>query len=901
MRNLQSRYYVKNFSKKTTNFANRKLVISKTMKNSSEIRQAFLDFFALKNHQIVSSAPMVLKNDPTLMFTNAGMNQFKDIFLDNKQAQHLRVADTQKCLRVSGKHNDLEEVGHDTYHHTMFEMLGNWSFGDYFKKEAIEWAYDLLTNVYGISKDILYATYFEGDPSENLEVDIEAKALWEKLLPADRVLPGNKKDNFWEMGESGPCGPCSEIHVDLRTQQEKAEIHGSLLVNKDHPQVIEIWNLVFIQFNRDMHSKLHPLKNKHVDTGMGFERLCRVIQGKTSNYDSDVFMPYINKLEEISGLKYGDNEKADIAFRVVSDHLRAVAFAIADGQIPSNVKAGYVIRRILRRAIRYGYTFLNFDKPFIFKLIPSLVDNMGKFFPELVKQQTLIEKVIFEEEQSFLRALETGIHKFEDFVKNIPQNQRIDGKFVFELYDTYGFPLDLTELLAKEKGLSIEIEEFNKLLNQQKERSRKDAVVDKEDWIIIDENPKCEFVGYDELQTEISITRYRRVNKKGKDYFHLVFNKTPFYAESGGQIGDTGQISDNDEIIEIIDTVKELDVIIHISEKMPKNPKSIFRASVNITDRENIIRNHSATHLMHNALRKVLGEHVEQKGSLVTKDNLRFDFAHFQKMSAEDIEKVELLVNEAIRSNFPLQENREMEYEKALESGAIALFGEKYEEKVRVIGFGDAVELCGGTHVKATGSIGLFKIISESAIAAGIRRIEAVSGEKAFELMQNQWKTIQNISSEFNNPKNLIDSISNLKENYKKLEKKIEEIELSNISSFAKELIKEAELKNDIYIIAKRLSIPSSHIKTLIFELRNHSKESYFYVLGNEADEKVSLSVIISDNLIKEKNLHAGNIVKSLAKEIGGGGGGQANFATAGGTNSEKLDLVISQALKFVE
>lgn len=869
------------------------------MKTSAEIRQAFLDFFQSKEHHIVSSAPMVLKNDPTLMFTNAGMNQFKDIFLDNKAAQYKRIADTQKCLRVSGKHNDLEEVGHDTYHHTMFEMLGNWSFGDYFKKEAIEWAFELLTNTYGISSEMMYATYFMGDASEKLEPDHEAKKLWLQFLPEDRILPGNKKDNFWEMGESGPCGPCSEIHVDLRNAEEKEKISGRELVNNDHPQVIEIWNLVFIQFNRDMNGKLHPLKNKHIDTGMGFERLCRVIQGKTSNYDSDVFTPILSKLEQISGFQYGRDIKADIAFRVVADHLRAVAFAIADGQIPSNVKAGYVIRRILRRAVRYGYTFLKLDKPFVCELVPTLVELMGRFFPELEKQQQLIQKVIFEEEQSFLKTLETGIYKFEEHLKNT-STKVLDGKFVFELYDTYGFPVDLTELMGRERGYTIDMETFNACLSEQKDRSRKDAVVEKEDWTVVHELKKTEFVGWDRLTQEVKIAKYRRIHKKGKDFYHLILDKTPFYGESGGQIGDTGVLKNSNETVEIIETLKEIDQIIHVSEQLPKNVQAEFLAEVDEKSRQNTMCNHTATHLMHHALRLVLGTHVEQKGSFVTPEYLRFDFSHFQKMTSEEIEEVERIVNSEIRKNHILDENRNIAYQDAVQKGAIALFGEKYEEHVRTIRFGDSMELCGGTHVKSTGNIGMFKIVSESAIAAGIRRIEAVSGEEATELMLNQWKTLQAIKTGLNNPKNITEAIDQMRDTMKVLEKRIEEQELANIANVAIEILNETKVIKGITTLQKKLKIPSSHIKNLSFELKNRSQSPYFYVLGNDFDGKASLTIIISDDLVKDRGLHAGNLVKQLAKEIGGGGGGQANMATAGGTNPQGLDRVLATAIALI-
>jgi alanyl-tRNA synthetase len=871
------------------------------MKTSTEIRQTFLDYFRTKQHHIVSSAPMVLKNDPTLMFTNAGMNQFKDIFLGNSPVQYPRIANTQKCLRVSGKHNDLEEVGHDTYHHTMFEMLGNWSFGDYFKKEAIEWAFEFLSNVCGISSEIMYATYFEGDKSEALDADTEAQNLWSAYLPVDHILPGSKKDNFWEMGESGPCGPCSEVHVDLRSDEEKQAIPGHKLVNADHPQVIEIWNLVFIQFNRDMQGQLHPLKNKHVDTGMGFERLCRVIQGKQSNYDTDVFLPVIRKLENMTGLSYGTNADSDVAFRVVADHLRAVAFSIADGQIPSNVKSGYVIRRILRRAVRYGYTFMNIDKPFIYELVKTLVGQLGMFFPELEKQQLLIEKVIFEEEQSFLRTLETGIQKFEDFISKHADSRTLDGKFVFELYDTYGFPVDLTELMCREKGYQIDLQTFYELLNMQKDRSRKDAVVEKEDWTILDTQTKSEFVGWDLTECIVKVARYRKVNRKGQELYHLVFNKTPFYGESGGQLGDSGVIISESKNIEILDTIRELDQIIHIATELPSDPGIEFLAKVDVVKRGSTMRNHSATHLMHHALRKILGVHVEQKGSLVAPEYLRFDFSHFQKMTEKEIEQVEIFVNTLIMTNVTVVENRSISYDDAIKHGAIALFGEKYDETVRTIRFGESMELCGGTHVKATGSIGLFKIISESAIAAGIRRIEAVTGEKAFQLVQEQWNTLKNLKSILNNPKDIVGAVDHLRENVKKLEKRIDEMELQHIGAYAAELLKETEHQNGINVLKKKISVSPGHLKQLLFELKNRCQSPYYIVIGNEDSEKASLSVVISDDLIKNKGLHAGNIVKELAKYIQGGGGGQPGIATAGGTNCEGIEDALLKGVEILK
>lgn len=791
--------------------------------NSKEIRNAFLEFFKNKQHTIVPSAPMVIKNDPTLMFTNAGMNQFKDIFLGHKPVKDARIADSQKCLRVSGKHNDLEEVGHDTYHHTMFEMLGNWSFGNYFKKEAIEWAYDLLIKELGIDVNRVYATVFEGSKEENLEPDNEALEYWKKYLPESRILYGSKKDNFWEMGDTGPCGPCSEIHVDLRDEDERKKVDGKNLVNKDNPLVIEIWNLVFIQYNRKANGSLELLPAKHVDTGMGFERLCMVLQGKKSNYDTDVFQPIIQEIAKISGIKYGTNSKADIAMRVIADHLRAISFSIADGQLPSNNKAGYVIRRILRRAVRYGYTFLNFKEPAMYKLVPVLVENMGDAYPELKAQQSLIEKVITEEEQSFLRTLETGIKLLDQIIEKTLslQSKVVDGNTAFELYDTYGFPLDLTELILKEKGLSVNREEFQQAMENQKDRSRSATAITTDDWIELIDIKDEKFVGYTELEYNIRITKYRKIKSKDKELYQLVFDTTPFYAESGGQVGDTGFIMAGDEKIAIIDTKKENNLIIHLAAKLPKDPQAEFKAIVNKNNRQSTASNHSATHLLHYALRKVLGKHIEQKGSLVHPDYLRFDFSHFQKVTDEEIEKVETIVNELIRKNINLEEMHEVPMKKATEMGAIALFGEKYSDLVRVIKFDESVELCGGTHVKATGQIGYFKIISEGAISAGVRRIEAITSEKAEEFIRENLTELNGIKALFNNPKNLKSSIEALLEENSKLSKQIEEFIKEKAKLVKAELVQKIEIIGDIRFIGSIVQIDSSAaIKDLAFQLK---------------------------------------------------------------------------------
>jgi len=882
--------------------------------NSNEIRQQFFDFFRSKGHEIVPSAPMVIKNDPTLMFTNAGMNQFKDIFLGNAPAKYKRVADTQKCLRVSGKHNDLEEVGVDTYHHTMFEMLGNWSFGDYFKKDAIAWAWELLTEVYKIDKSRLYVTVFEGSKEEGLAYDSDSYNYWKQVIAEDRIINGNKKDNFWEMGDTGPCGPCSEIHVDIRNDEERKKVDGKSLVNASHPHVIEIWNNVFMEFNRKADGSLEKLPAQHVDTGMGFERLCMVLQGKQSNYDSDIFQDIIGSISKKSGIAYKSSDiKSDIAMRVIADHIRAISFAIADGQLPSNNKAGYVIRRILRRAVRYGYSFLNFKEPFLCDLVPVLATKMGDTFSELKSQQELIGKVIKEEETSFLKTLGNGIQRFDDYRKSL-REKVIDGDFAFELYDTFGFPIDLTQLLARENKLEVDMNVFEKNLEEQKKRSRAAATVDTDDWV---ENTAfkvqslkskvSEFVGYDFLEAEVEISQYRKVKSKGKEQFQLVFDKTPFYAESGGQVGDTGFIelavgsgSQQSEKIFITDTRKENNLIIHFADKLPLQTDGKFKASVNTNKRLLTANNHSATHLLHAALKQVLGKHVEQKGSLVNDEYLRFDFSHFAKVSDEEIEKIETIVNEKIRENIPV-EIKQMPIDEAKKTGAMALFGEKYGDIVRVITMDKnySIELCGGTHVNATGQIGMFKIISESAIAAGVRRIEAVTALKAEEFYKNKLKLISEVSALLKNPADLVKSVQQLAEQNTELQKQVEILYREKAKSLKTELLAAATTQNGIKFIAKKIELDSSAaIKDLCFELKKD--ENIFVVLAAEIAGKPQLFVAVSDNLVKDKKLHAGNIVRELAKEINGGGGGQPFFATAGGTLVSGLEKAIGKAKDYI-
>ncbi len=869
--------------------------------NSNKIRQTFLDFFKQKEHVIIPSAPMVVKDDPTLMFTNAGMNQFKDVFLGNIPIRHKRIADTQKCLRVSGKHNDLEEVGHDTYHHTMFEMLGNWSFGDYFKKEAIEWAWELLTEVYKIDKSRIYVTVFGGDKTENLDVDKEAYNYWKNIIEEDRILYGSKKDNFWEMGDSGPCGPCSEIHVDIRDDIERKKTPGANLVNMDNPEVIEIWNLVFIEFNRLSNGSLVNLPNKHVDTGMGFERLCMILQEKKSNYDTDVFQPLISDIAKNSGIIYGKDEKSDIAMRVIADHVRAVSFAIADGEIPSNNKAGYVIKRILRRAVRYGYTFLNFKSPFVNQLVPVLVEQMGEQFPELMAQKALIQKVIFEEEQAFLRTLETGIIKFEKYIDSHKEQKVLDGKFVFELFDTYGFPVDLTSLMAKEKSLEIDMKGFNDALNQQKNRSRSAADLSVEDWNVLDDKAgDTVFVGYENLEAEVSPVKYRKVKSKNKEFFQVVLNKTPFYAESGGQVGDRGLLIFENEEIPVIDTQVENKLVVHITTKIPAKWSKAL-AKVDASKRLLTENNHTATHLLHSALRKVLGEHVQQKGSLVDDSRLRFDFSHFSKMTNEEIIKVEELVNSKIRENITIDEHRNISMPEAKKMGALSLFGEKYDENVRVISFDKnfSSELCGGTHVGQTGRIGLFKIVSEGAIAAGIRRVEAVTGKNAEDFINTKFDELDAIKSKLKNPKDIVKAVEGLIKETEHLKKQNESLQKEKMGNVAENLSSKVENINGINFLAEKMNVSPQQAKDLVFQMKNKI-DNLFCVLAHIHEGKPGITVIISDKLVAEKQLNAGSIVRELAKNIKGGGGGQAFFATAGGKDVQGVDKVLSEAKKFI-
>ena len=863
---------------------------------SNEIRAAFLKFFESKGHHIVPSAPMVIKNDPTLMFTNAGMNQFKDIFLGNNPAEFPRVADSQKCLRVSGKHNDLEEVGRDTYHHTMFEMLGNWSFGDYFKKEAIAYAWEFLTEVMKLDKNRLYATVFQGDEKDGTDFDQEAYDFWKAYLPEDRILKGNKKDNFWEMGETGPCGPCSEIHIDLRDDADRAQVPGRDLVNKDNPLVIEIWNLVFMQYNRIASGELKLLANKHVDTGMGFERLCMAVQNKKSNYDTDVFQPIIQKIAQNAHVQYGEKNETDIALRVVADHLRAISFAIADGQLPSNTGAGYVIRRILRRAIRYGFTFLNFKEPFMHTLVADLVAQMGHQFPELPKQQTLIERIILEEEQSFLKTLAKGIARFDEYVAKNAGNSVVDGDFAFELFDTYGFPIDLTQLLASEKSLTVDMEGFHQGLQQQKERSRAAAAVATDDWVeLVHQETPTQFVGYHETECACKIVKYRKVTAKNKTFYQIVLDTTPFYAESGGQVGDTGVLESVNEKIAIYNTTKENNLTIHHAATMPENPNAEFTAKIDTGKRQMTANNHSATHLLDHALRAVLGTHVEQKGSMVAFDRLRFDFSHFAKMTDEEIIKTEKMVNDMIRQNLPLQEFVDMPIEEAREKGAIALFGEKYGNLVRVIQFGDAIELCGGTHTSATGNIGLFKIVSEGAVAAGVRRIEAVTGPAAEELVYGQQELIKKIK-ELLGSNNMEQAIQKLNDDNAAYRKKIEEFEKQQVVNFCKEVEQKAQNINGVQVISQITEFGPDILRNAAFQLRNATNR--IVVLASVFDGKPNLVVAVSDDLLGR--FEAPKIVRAVGKLIQGGGGGQPSLSTAGGKNPAGVPDAVAEVMNII-
>lgn len=850
---------------------------------------------------IVPSAPMVIKDDPTLMFTNAGMNQFKDIILGNVAPKNRRVADSQKCLRVSGKHNDLEEVGHDTYHHTMFEMLGNWSFGDYFKENAIAYAWEFLTDVMKLDKDRLYATVFEGNQDEGLAQDAEARKIWMHYLPEDRILFGNKKDNFWEMGDMGPCGPCSEIHIDLRPDVERALKPGRELVNKDHPLVIEIWNLVFMQYNRKADGSLENLPNHHVDTGMGFERLCMAVQGKTSNYDTDVFSPIIDEIARLSGIKYGEKEEADVAMRVVADHLRTIAFSITDGQLPSNVKAGYVIRRILRRAVRYAYTYLNQKDAFIYRLMPVLITVMGEHYPELKSQQVLIEKVIREEENAFLRTLDKGIRLLDRIIATTKEENfvTVPGNVAFELYDTYGFPLDLTELILREQGLVVNRREFQAEMAAQKARSRSAASVDTDDWIELINDDVQEFVGYDYTEVEVKITRYRKVVTKNKLFYHLVFNITPFYAEGGGQIGDSGLLIGKHEEIRILDTKKENGLTIHIVEKLPEDVLQTFVAKVDKDKRMLTANNHTATHLLDYALRKVLGTHVEQKGSYVSDEYLRFDFSHFQKMTDEELTEVASIVNRLIRRNLPLEEFRSIPIANAREMGALAVFGEKYGDLVRVIKYGDSIELCGGTHVAATGQIGFFKILSESSVSAGVRRIEAITADKAEEYINNTYKNLHEIEKLLKSNKNLMESVRTLVEENEGLKKETEKFAKESLRLFKERLKNESRMYRDIRVIIAPVIAEPAQIKDVAFQLKGEYDRLVF-IAGGVIAGKPHLTIMFSNNLVDEFGLNAGQIVREAAQEIKGGGGGQPFFATAGGSDPEGIEKAIKKAEKLV-
>ncbi|GBF22104.1 MULTISPECIES: alanine--tRNA ligase [Arenibacter] len=868
---------------------------------SQEIRAKFLEFFKEKNHKIVPSAPMVIKDDPTLMFTNAGMNQFKEFFLGNSIPKYTRVADTQKCLRVSGKHNDLEEVGKDTYHHTMFEMLGNWSFGDYFKAEAIAWAWEFLTEVCKIDKDSLYVTVFEGsEDADKLDQDTEALELWTKIVAKDKILFGNKKDNFWEMGDQGPCGPCSEIHVDIRSAEEKAKVSGASLVNNDHPQVVEIWNLVFMQYNRKANGQLESLPAKHVDTGMGFERLCMVMQGVQSNYDTDVFTPIIREIETITNSKYGKDEEINIAIRVIADHIRAVSFSIADGQLPSNTGAGYVIRRILRRAIRYGFTFLNTKEPFMFLLVKVLSDTMGKSFPELKDQQQLIENVVKEEEHSFLKTLDQGLLLLDNIVAE-NKDKKIDGRKAFELYDTFGFPIDLTALILSERGYDLDERGFETAMKEQKDRSRSASEVSKEDWIVLAEDPQQEFVGYDNLETSVKIVKYRKVtSKKEGEQYQIVFNLTPFYPEGGGQVGDKGYLeAPNGDVVYILDTKKENNEIVHFAKNLPKDTGGKFKAVVDAKQRKRTECNHTATHLLHQALREILGTHVEQKGSAVHSKYLRFDFSHFAKLSTDELTSIESFVNARISNGLPLEEQRNVPMEKALEQGAMALFGEKYGDAVRTIRFGQSIELCGGTHVKNTADIWHFRIRSEGAVAAGIRRIEAITSDAVKDFFSESNNTLLEIKELLNNSQEPVKALTALQDENLRLKKELENLLKEKAKNLKGELLNELTKVNGIQFLAKKVDLDAAGIKDISFEMGQNRKD-LFLLFASENEGKALLSCYISKELVEQRKLNAGTIVRELGKYIQGGGGGQPFFATAGGKNPAGIGEVLEKAKAYI-
>ena len=880
------------------NFARKINKTNNKMLTANEIRDSFKKFFESKQHAIVPSAPMVVKDDPTLMFTNAGMNQWKDVILGTRDPEPRRRADSQKCLRVSGKHNDLEEVGHDTYHHTMFEMLGNWSFGDYFKEGAIDMAWEYLVDVLGLNPKDLYVTVFEGDPHEGLERDDEAEGYWLKHVPADHVINGNKHDNFWEMGDTGPCGPCSEIHLDSRSAEEKAKVPGRELVNKDDPQVIEIWNLVFMQFNRKADGSLEKLAMNVIDTGMGFERLVRAIQGKTSNYDTDVFQPMIHEIERLSEKKYGEQEDIDVAMRVIADHIRAVSFSIADGQLPGNAKAGYVIRRILRRAVRYAYTFLGQKDAFMFKLVPMLVHEMGDAYPELKAQQELVTRVIKEEEDSFLRTLSNGIKMINDAMDRMKAEgtTELDGTQAFRLFDTYGFPLDLTELICREHGFTVDEKQFGVEMQKQKERARNAAQVENSDWTELAEGEQ-QFVGYDYTEYECRILRYRKVTQKKSEYYELVLDYTPFYGEMGGQVGDQGVLVSEFETVDIIDSKRENNQTVHITSKLPEHPEAPFMACVDTDKREASAANHSATHLLHHALKEVLGEHVEQKGSFVSPDTLRFDFSHFQKVTDEEIRQVERLVNDAIRQDLPLQEFRETPIEEAKKLGAVALFGEKYGDKVRVVKFGDSVEFCGGIHAHATGHIGMFKIVAESSVAAGVRRIEAKTGKECEELLYQLEDNVRAIKALFNNAKDLQSTIEKYINEHDAMKRQMEQFQAEAVERMKEKLLSQARLVNGVKVFSAVLPIKPESAKDLVFKVRAAEPESSLCVVGSVFDGRPMLNVIISEDLVKEHGLNAGQLVREAAKLMQGGGGGQPHFASAGGKNPDGVSAAVDKVL----